>query len=62
MFLLLHFEKLIFLILTAAIVLIGCKLTGLNSMRWEAVGKIVMILILASMALLLLAIEIGRAI
>jgi hypothetical protein len=34
----------------------------LNSMRWEAVGKIVMILILASMALLLLAIEIGRAI
>ena len=62
MFLLLHFEKLIFLILTAAIVLIGCKLAGLNSMRWEVVGKIVMILILASMALLLVAIKIGKSV
>ena len=62
MFLLLHFETFIFLILTAAIVLIGCKLAGLNSMRWEAVGKIVIILILASMALLLVAIQIGKSV
>jgi hypothetical protein len=34
----------------------------LNSMRWEAVGKIVMILILASMALLLVAIKIGKSV
>ena len=62
MFLLLHFEKLIFLILTTAIALIGCKLAGLNSMRWEAVGKIVIILILASMVLLIVAIQIGKSV